>query len=503
MVGCNTQDEQFENVIDGVDDEMTDLHLKGAYIPSAAFDWETETFISWQGAQILLPWASGSNNSIPLEIKNDFSQIDGWKLLYNNFPYSSADPVLILYNVYTGMVRVFMYVTTGQFYNNSFTWGFGAETTVIQTAVMNFTRIDPQPSNITYTNPTSYNLNYSSDPNTIPTGIAPNYWYYSEFETMYDPQLSQFTHDNIEFKIKCFATDKKFVKLQGTITGSISGTFTLPSSSPAGGMFTELVSDFDVSKIGKIRWPTKDESKAFLKDLANKQLNSSAKALLNQGLTSLGTNLLSTNPVIKFLTSGLLTTSSSTPGKINCSLKAKTTNDGTITSVYPGPSISFKFPGTAETNKGGLLPNYDSPLGVWCISNKPTVKYSQNVSFNSMENKYDVRNTFTIDNTSFNVVINPAVTNLCSSVFVNKYVAYKASVNESDMYLIQGSYTDTSSEPYSYIVENSMLERYFYDYPKVIQNSQIRVRVKVTLYPIGKSDPIILIKEFVPNLIEI
>ncbi len=478
---------------------------KAYYVGPFNFDWEKETYIEYRGSSIKLPWVSGANSgSIPKEISDDFKSIDGWELLYNDFPDGEADPKFILYNKYKGLVKVFLFVTNSTYTASSFTWGFGANTTNCQTSAFNFTKNTAEPAANKYSNPAVYIANYSSDPQAIPNGVNPNYWYCGQFEVMYDPNISNLSHDDIDLRLQCFATNKEFIKLKGNIDGKITGTFSMPSSGGVSGLFSDLVSSFSINNIGKINFPTLSETKTFLTDYATKQTDSYLKSQLTQGLTKLGQSLATTNPWVKVLTNGLLSTSSSAPGRIDCSINAKIAQEGTITSSIAGPSARFKFPGTKNTNLGGILPNYDKPLGVFCITAKPVIKLNENIQYHKNPEEpdggtYSVDNRLELDLSSFEVIINPEVSASCSQISIEKNIVFEQSMYRSNFH--GGTLIDSSGYSDKYLSQGSSIREFyrFFDYSHVSQD-QCMVKITITLTPIEKSDPIIIIKEFIPKL---
>ncbi len=83
---------------------------------------------------------------------------------------------------------------------------------------------------------------------------------------------------------------------------------------------------------------------------------------------------------------------------------------------------------------------------------------------------------------------------------IDKYIVYTESVPDEHVYMMVNSdYVDTSNSLYKYIANNQIIERYLYNTPIPVKENQ-KVKIKVTLIPIGKSDPIILIHEFSSTL---
>jgi hypothetical protein len=474
--------------------------LKAAYIVPDNFEWENETFITYRGANIVLPWASGSNSSnIPKEICDDFLKSSGWELLYNDFPLGQTDPKFMLYNKFTGIVKVYMYITSTTYQGNTFTWGLGSNTINCQTSIFNFTKNRPEPITRKYINPSVYVANYSSDPIARPNGINAGHWYSAQFEMMYDPNITSLSHSNIDLRLQCFSSKQEYIKLQGNIAGVITGTFSIPNSGGSSGVFSDAISSFSVNKVGKINMPTLDESKKYLTGYIAQQTDSYLKSKLTQGLSALASSLTTTNPILTVLTGGLFSTKSSSLGKIDCSLNATIKQAGIIEANYSGPGAIFKFPGTSNSNLGGLLPNYDKPLGVFCITKTPIVKRVQTSSpyyydYETGEYLMSCSNAYDIDFSSFEVKINPEVIASCSDVKISKNIVFSP-CGWTASSISGGELVDSSNGYHTYLSgDDGHIEESFEYQDNAL--SGVAVRIAVFMTPKGQSDPIIVVKEF-------
>lgn len=106
------------------------------------------------GYKTLLPWASGSASIIPFDVRNDIKEADGWKVLYSTIdiigynrrknPADSKANYLLLYNRYTGILKGFVYLNTGEYKNNNAFWVLNIPQ---KTSLFNFTGEFAEPSN--------------------------------------------------------------------------------------------------------------------------------------------------------------------------------------------------------------------------------------------------------------------------------------------------------------------------------------------------------------------
>lgn len=90
-------------------------------------DWENKTEIyTFTGEKANLPWADVTDPNIPLEIAKDVKKQDGWQMLFHTFantPGSTRDlNYIILYNIRTGVLKVFYYKETTPQANNTGIW---------------------------------------------------------------------------------------------------------------------------------------------------------------------------------------------------------------------------------------------------------------------------------------------------------------------------------------------------------------------------------------------
>ncbi|HPN20868.1 MAG TPA: hypothetical protein PK758_03090, partial [Tenuifilaceae bacterium] len=354
---------------------------KSTPYPSVYFDWENANTIDYKGNSISLPWNS-TNTTVPLDIKPDIKYSEGWRLLYNDFPYATSDPFFALYNIYTGIMRIYLLPTNYQFPNNSFTFGIGVNTsTGYSTSALNFSWALSLPIDNKSGNPYLYKVPWCSVVGQTPLSLTSNYWYCCEFEFAYDPSITSLTRDNLEIAFATQIIQKSYVETSGTINGTIKGTFTMPKSNEAGGIISALGNGISLDNLfkGKVNLPAMADIRTYLLSLAAKQASSTLKSVYSTAASNLiGSKLKSDNKILDLIGSMIYSPGSSTPGYVNLDFNAQTKTSGTITTNYTGPlKSSLIYPGIqyGSSTVGGLLPYYNKNIGVWNINTQPTVEY--------------------------------------------------------------------------------------------------------------------------------
>lgn len=508
FTSCNEENIFELNPEETQNTKITQNGTKAAPIVSQYFDWENDTYIWYNSNQLLLPWAS-TNTEIPLEIKPDFKKVDGWRLLYNTFMLNESDPFFALYNVYTGLVRIYIYPTNQQYPNNTYTFGLGIATTSgNETSAMNFTWPEAKSSEDKQANPYVYKPGWNSNITSTPYGIQNNYWYYNEFEIAYDPNIKNLSRGNLEMQLRMLITNKSYTESQGSITGTIEGTFTMPNSGSSGGILSSIASQIKIDSLVpfKINVPTKEGATKFLQDQATKQANSTLKNLINTGLSQIGNPIKTSNPILGLVSSAIFSPKSYSPGTINLDFNAKTKESGTITTSYTGPSKGgLIYPGlkVGTTNIGGILPHYDTIIGVWNIDQRPIVRYGY--TYYDAWDPYR-RTAAMLDQNSYNVIINDALTNNLNAnvrIVSKDLILYDKS---KGALLEYGGTLINSSGDYTYKGQKMGVISGGSPRPsagkiKIPLKGIWRVRITIAIKPEGNTDEIILIKEFEPTLL--
>lgn len=104
-----------------------------------------EKAVLGSGREVKLPWSISSTSSIPDEVRVDVAEADGWRVLYSTMQFVGCDMdvtdadvgtnYLLLYNIYTGVLKGFVYVEGDIPSNNCAFWML---TTDKRTTLFNF-----------------------------------------------------------------------------------------------------------------------------------------------------------------------------------------------------------------------------------------------------------------------------------------------------------------------------------------------------------------------------
>lgn len=461
----------------------------------STWDWENTSFIPFKGDNILLPWVSGANSvGIPMQIVNDMHKADGWVLLYNDFPYADANPFFVLYNKFTGIARVFMYITNNENTYTSFTWNFKLETDKgYKTAAFNLNRTVPEPFSTKFSSPSIYNI----DDNLL-MGVAPYSWYYSDIEFSYDPTLKNETFADIKFAINCIITNQYHVTLKENLMDNAGGFFALPASDDVSTAPEGFIKNFNTNRSGHLHLFSLQETDRWVSSYINQQTNPLVKSQIRNALDLAYKSIKPSNFLLNVFTNGLIYTSTNSPGKINLDIKAKIESKSDITESFSGPHAVLLLPGVKKSELAAdqyvLTPNYNQLLGVFYIDKTPTIKYTQ--TFQKDGNEYLIDNKIEIDTNSFKVIINPAVREACSKIKISKQIVMTTSRYSTS---VSGTLIDSRNNLLTYLGTSTMEYRYKDVRPLPLED-HFKIKLTLALTPKGKKTPYILIKEFNPQV---
>lgn len=380
-----------------------DASQNKAPTPPFPFNWQTADFMPTPpGTSILVPWASGSNKNYNTDIAFDFKSSDGWSLVYNTFNTTSlSSPAFFaLYNKYRGLLRFYLYLFPSS----------------------------PTPS--TYINhginlngsATPYILNYIGqdvvDINTklrSTTGIqkyqiqSTGGWYVMQYEIPYDPSIASTPYQNLDFQWYSKSINITQVSLSGSVNGTLKGSITQPGSTPTiGGTIQQIVKgSFEVTGPSFLGLALGETG---LPDATSQKLQQSVLDVINGG-------------IVKNFLSALVGGSSGTTQQVNLTLNAQIGLAGTLTNSTGLANPSLVIPGLVGSQTAiGLTPGYNSPMGVFYLSAKPKIKIVDvetgefiNIpqGFGAQYSRH--KHTYTIDNSSFATIFNPAVINSTST----------------------------------------------------------------------------------------
>ena len=350
-------------------------------IPTLYFDWEIVDWMPTPPGQsrISPPWiGAGSVASLyGLDVMNDRKKSDGWELLYSTFdaaaPGPLVDPHFILYNKYRGIMRIFFYITTPFVTTSSYIQDGISVLSNTPTSILSYLGKE-------LINPNSKPMSYTQIQPTI-NGSAPlaaNKWYMMEYELAYDPNIANMPYEDIGLNWFLNYYNVTSISLGGTAVGDIKAVVG-SSSSPS--FFTPLKNGAKVAGTGVLagigqKILTDNTIDATTGENSLGLPNNTFKSIL----TGVGSAVASAaggipGQVINILNAIIGGSSTSTPPlnykfDVNIELEGNGTNYG----LFPSSPVLLYMPGTnIHPLAQGYMPYYDTPLGVFGVTNLPTI----------------------------------------------------------------------------------------------------------------------------------
>lgn len=335
------------------------------------FDWETATKMPKSALagtpDVFMPWQSQGGTPINPGFVNDYKASDGWELVYNsfapdNFPNAgdqgtiatvsrqpSGGLYFALYNRYRGLLRYYFYTPPSTFTNSTqFSHGLQLYSTASSTKALNFEGKDV----------VDITQNSTGFLQTNTNGIAyDGGWYAMQYEIAYDPTLTGSTYPNPGFEWQIRTTTVTSIKLDGQETSTIKGTAT-KADPPAG-------FDWFGATLGAI-------------EIVSGIVTGNATTGIKGVAEAIGSG---TSGSTKDFLSGIFGQTSSGNQTIDLTLSGTIQTTGTATTTVPFKQNSFAFPGQ-NAGANGIAPLYSQTLGVFNLSQKPTVtrRYTMNRS---------------------------------------------------------------------------------------------------------------------------
>ena len=366
--------------------------------PNQPFNWETSTVMMPSlpagPDNPSLPWTSQSGSYIDPAIISDYKSADGWVLVYNTFnpTYYTANAAsgglyFALYNKYRGLLRYYLYVPSGQFggganiqHGLSVFTGNGSTTSMLNFEGSDI--VDPSVNNPSFTK-------------TNNVGVAQQGgWYAMQYEIAYDPTFASASYPNLGIAWNSRTISISDIKLNGTESGAITGDITQNSNS---GLGTTILNGV----LGAA-------------EVVGAVYTGGASTGVIAGLTSAAAGGLAGNTTAFF--SGVFGGNSNNPQTVDLKMNDSITLVGTINTPNALAPNSFVFPGeTIATGNNSYPPLYNSPLGVFNLSARPTINYHVTgpiIDGQPAQGRYNYHNsiTFSYDATLASILqINPAV----------------------------------------------------------------------------------------------
>ncbi len=332
------------------------------------------------------PWdnpGSGKLNAIVNQNHRDYTKAKGWQLLKREFgcTRSLSTPYFVLYNKYTGLIRVFVFL-------NAFDGATGFVVTM-----RSLDKASPVAScaQSILKSPDTYRDNKVQPQEDIsvyiPDMLGRNNWAVAEFQTMFDPynKDQRYNDAGLQFHILSVQSESTKITLDGKELLSGFGfngkDSEIKTSKPgeigtlntAGKAITTFVSGMDnlrttVKSAAKGMEGEEGQLKTLVSDF-DKLINGDntfSKILSTvSGLTGAG------GQIFKFVgaVSGMLS-----PSSTNVKILSTGKSQGSITTKFLDQFI-IRLPGV--NNGITNLPYYDCPLGITNIANKPVIEYAE------------------------------------------------------------------------------------------------------------------------------
>ncbi|OJW16424.1 hypothetical protein [Mucilaginibacter sp. 44-25] len=365
--------------------------------PTPPLDWENIAFMPGppNATPIPVPWQSGLGGSkIDDDIISDYQKVNGWELVYNTFNTTSRlDPLyFMLYNKYRGLLRVYFYISPGSNYPSSNIVHLLKLTgaSAPSSPLLNFAGQD-----MIDVNTKSQSVSQIQQYKVSTTGS----WYAAEFELAYDKNAPTTSFDQSRLEWQINPNSVVAITLNGTQTGNIDGTIT--STSGTSNFFGSVVNNIldGGLKLGADTLKTKS-TLSFLPSFVKAGIVDATKSALGG--------------IVKGFFSAILGGgSASTNQKVNLKINTKINISGNAVIESQLYDNVFSLPGTLNINNNlPYYPAYTAPMGVFYISAKPVVDrtvISTLINDGVHAPTYLNDHRFSVDESSFQVNINPAV----------------------------------------------------------------------------------------------
>lgn len=394
-------------------------------ISPVLFDWETVDWMPYPTNIIPPPWTGqGSLYSIiDPDVLTDRRASDGWTLVYSTFTYSeyTNNPYFILYNKYRGLMRIFIYVNNSSFAASSYLQD-GITLVNNQYSILNFAGFD-------IIDASQKQLRFDKVESAPKDGSAPFAtfkWYMLQYEFAYDPTIVPTTSaypPQFSFYINSINLDK--VTLGGTQKGTLKGTIGSSASSSSNffSTITPILKPFGTGILAGLG------SQFFTKNATSDTSNSLGLPNgifkdISKGLSSALSSATGSLPgaVTNILSAIIGGNSGSAMQTVSLNLSTQISLSGSISSTtsFPSSPTSLYIPGSIKADANGnynvqnYIPLYNEPLGVFNLSNKPTVSEIIEISNPPQRAICNYHCDYAIDKNSFQILWNPAVTSIAS-----------------------------------------------------------------------------------------
>lgn len=260
MVSLLTSCSDTNEEIDFIPNRLKSSRDLRAVYDDKYVEWDSVEYFSYRIQEdvvrhdLIVPWASGSTGSlgIPYEwidmdclnpdaSKRKYSRKNGWRMVFSNLMESGAtDKYVIMYNRYTGMLRLYFRKIEPRSPSETSTISMGLGV-VGESALLNFCQdmpksISERQNNMTVLY-TPSNQMFGTN-----TGFIPDQWYGMEIECAFDPK----SEANNAFVMQLIGSTISNTTTAGGITGNITGNVVTTYSNVGGGA-SDFKFSFDAS----------------------------------------------------------------------------------------------------------------------------------------------------------------------------------------------------------------------------------------------------------------
>ena len=403
------------------------------------FDWETADWMPTPPGEtrIPVPWiGQGSLSAFyKMDVVMDYKKIDGWRLVYSTFTSEDVgeleNPYFVLYNVYRGTMRVYLYVTTEFVTTSSYLQDclYVEDPTGRGTKMLNYLSgeiIDPDKNMMRYS---------QIQPEPIDGGapLSSRRWYMMEYEMAYDSRLSGRDADDLLLLWHLNYYDIYDITIDGNSETELNGTVGKttygddPFKDAAGktmeGVFSMAGMEFMQSMVTDEN--TGENKIGISSSLFKSLLNgvTSAVSSFGSGIPSIALNLF--NAIFGGAADNTSDKVVSLRGNSTITLGGNSEAKGS----FPSMPITWWVPGTDMSGGiSGYIPLYNEPMGVFYWNGSMiTLKETKVVSY--LEDDIMFTGTYYVHNIT--VDLSQADKNMSkytSGVVINPYLKTIADV---------------------------------------------------------------------------
>lgn len=471
LVNCSDVQEAISLKQEGNEDTLrSDCVAPITRSPRVVYDldWENITEMpTSDGTIIWAPWVSGSSRQFSSDILDDYRKLNGWELLYNTFnsAYGENNLYFVLYNKYSGLIRMYYYIPISSNYITS--------RNIVHTLQLEGSH-SPESPMLNFADQLIVDVNKNSRFSSVAEEwqIARGTWYAVQHELAYDDKASKQSYGSFHFSWPMKATQITNLVINGKVQGAMKGSIKMPSV------------DFTVSSV------INNSQGSFIingdKDV--KALSALGQAFLTgaQGaLKKAGAGL------VEGIFNGIFGKNSNAgTDNVNLKLEATIGLTGSLEESFLVHAMSFAISGYDQSLTDGFTPKYNEPLGVFYITNRPEIIETVYITpqFNPGGDEIPPRRQYTyhVDPNSFQFIFNPSVLSRASISSINSEVVL---LDSNGFYQIHG-------------VKENIAGSFFYIGELLLADEKANikgVRLSFDVIPNDGSAKVTIAKTFVAN----